>query len=145
MNTAGRRAALHRIIEREYVGNQSQAAALLAAAGYPATQATVSRDLTAIGAKKVRDEIGMRYRFGTAVSLTLGSTIDQFVLDVVPTGNLVVIKTPPAAAHYVASELDRSGMTEVAGTVAGDDTLLVVAAPGHSGADVANLLLGRVT
>jgi transcriptional regulator of arginine metabolism len=145
MNTAGRRAALHRIIEREYVGSQSQAAALLAAAGYPATQATVSRDLTAIGAKKVRDEIGSRYRLGATVSLTLGSTIDQFVLDVVPTGNLVVIKTPPAVAHYVASELDRSGLAEVAGTVAGDDTLLVVAAPGHTGREVADLLVGSGT
>jgi len=142
MNTAGRRAALHRIIEQQFVGSQTQAAVLLAAAGYQATQATVSRDLTAIGAKKVRDEAGSRYRLGDGLSLTLGSTIDQFVLDVVPTGNLVVVKTPPAAAHYVASELDRSGLTEVAGTVAGDDTLLVVAAPGHTGREVANLLLG---
>ena len=142
MTVAGRRAALHRIIEQNRVVIQSQAAALLTGAGFPATQATVSRDLTAIGATKVRDELGSRYRLGHGTSTALGTTIDQFVLDVVPTGNLVVVKTPPAAAHYVASELDRSGLTEVAGTVAGDDTLLIVAAPGHTWREVADLLTG---
>lgn len=122
--------------------SQTQAAALLTGAGFPATQATVSRDLAAIGATKVRDELGSRYRLGRGTPAVIGVAIEQFVLDVVPTGNLVVVKTPPAAAHYVASELDRSGLAEVAGTVAGDDTLLVIAAPGCTGQDVANLITG---
>lgn len=142
MSAAGRRAALHRIIEQQRVVGQSQAAALLADAGYATTQATVSRDLTAIGATKVRDELGSRYRLGNGISASLGTTIDRYVLDVLPSDNLVVVKTPPAAAHVVASELDRSSLAEVAGTVAGDDTLLIVAAVGFTGRDVARLLTG---
>lgn len=142
MNTAGRRAALHRIIERNRVPSQLRAAELLTKAGFPVTQATVSRDLAAIGAGKVRDGAGSVYRIGTAPPAELGSTIDDFVLDVIPTGNLVVVKTPPAAAHFVASALDRAAIDGIAGTVAGDDTLIVVAAPGHSGKHVAALLTG---
>lgn len=144
MNTAARRAALHRIIEHRHVASQSEAASLLTKAGYPVTQATVSRDLAAIGAIKVRDEHGSAYRFGAAAASQIGSTLDQFVLDVVPTGNLVVLKTPPAAAHYVASAIDRAALEGIAGTVAGDDTLLVVAAPGHTAKQVVATLMGGV-
>jgi transcriptional regulator of arginine metabolism len=51
--------------------------------------------------------------------------------------NLVVLRTPPGSAHVVASALDRSSLDEVLGTVAGDDTLMVVVAEEHRGADVA--------
>ncbi len=142
MTAAGRRSALHRIIEQNRVVSQIQAASLLTAAGYPVTQATVSRDLAAIGATKSRDELGNVYRISSAPPGELGPTLDQFVLDVVPSDNLVVVKTPPAAAHYVASTLDGAGLPEIAGTVAGDDTLLVVAAPGHTGREVAEMLTG---
>lgn len=124
--------------------SQRQATELLAEAGYHVTQATVSRDLAAIGAEKSVDEGGGAYRLGDPTAVALGPTIDRFVLDVVPSGNLVVVKTPPAAAHYVASEVDRSAFSEIAGTVAGDDTVLVVAAAGHSGSEVAGLLVGGV-
>jgi len=142
MTAAGRRAALHRIIEQHRVVSQNQAAALLTRVGYPVTQATVSRDLAAIGAAKTRDEFGNVYAIGTVPSGELASTLDQFVLDVVASGNVVVVKTPPAAAHYVASALDGAGLPGIAGTVAGDDTLLVVAGPGHTGRGVAELLTG---
>lgn len=145
MNTAGRRAALHRIIEKHRIESQIEAAKLLTQAGYPVTQATVSRDLSAIGAAKVRDEIGNVYRIGNAPPGELEATLDQFVLDVIPSGNIVVVKTPPAAAHYVASTLDAAGLAEVAGTVAGDDTLLVVAAPGSTAESVAQVLIGGAT
>ncbi len=142
MTTAGRRVALHRIIEQHRVESQIQAAKLLTRSGHPVTQATVSRDLTAIGGVKTRDEDGSVYRISTAPPGELGPTLDQFVLDVVPSGNLVVVKTPPAAAHYVASTLDRAGLSEIAGTVAGDDTLLVVVTPGYTGQQVAKMLIG---
>lgn len=145
MTVVGRRAALHRIIEKHRVVSQTQAATLLADAGFAATQPTVSRDLAAIGATKIRDQIGERYQLGQGTPTAFGPTLDQFVLDVVPSGNLVVVKTPPAAAHYVASALDGAELPGIAGTVAGDDTLLVVAAPGHTGRDVARLLTGGAT
>ena len=140
-SAAARRAALHRLIESERIESQKQAAALLAEAGFRVTQATVSRDLSVMGAEKVADESGSAYRLGDPKAVALGSTIDRFVMDVVPAGNLVVVKTPPAAAHFVASELDHSGIPEIAGTVAGDDTLLVVAADGYTGKELARLIV----
>jgi transcriptional regulator of arginine metabolism len=143
MTTAGRRAQLHRFIEAGRVTSQSQAAKLLTDAGYPVTQATVSRDLHAIGAVKTRDEDGSHYEIAHEQAPELTPTVEQFVLDVIPTGNLVVVKTPPGAAHFVASALDGSGRPEIAGTVAGDDTVLVVTAPGSTAKKVAALLIGE--
>jgi transcriptional regulator of arginine metabolism len=143
MSTVARRAALHRILEEHRVASQSQAAELLGEAGFSVTQATVSRDLTAIGAVKATDDEGAHYRFGEHPTGALGSTLDRFVVDVAPSGNLVVVKTEAGAAHYVASTLDRSAIPEIIGTVAGDDTVIVVAAPGSTGTSVARLLLGE--
>ena len=64
----------------------------------------------------------------------------DWVVEVESSGNLVVLRTPPGSAHVVASALDRSGLPEVIGTVAGDDTLLVVVAEGTTGATVARHL-----
>lgn len=125
--------------------SQSQAARLLTDAGYPVTQATVSRDLASIGAVKVQDDHGSRYVVGRADAPELASTIEQFVLDVIPSGNLVVVKTPPGAAHFVASALDGAARSEIAGTVAGDDTVLVVASPSSTGKKVAALLIGEAS
>lgn len=125
------------------MASQSQAARLLTDAGYPVTQATVSRDLAAIGAVKVRDDEGSVYVVSRADAPELASTIEQFVLDVIPSGNLVVVKTPPGAAHLVASAIDGAGVAEIVGTVAGDDTVLVVAAPSSNSKKVAALLIGE--
>ena len=124
------------------MSSQSQAAKLLTDAGYPVTQATVSRDLAAIGAVKVRDDDGGLYVIGRAGVPELGTVVDQFVLDVVPSGNVLIVRTPPGAAHFVASALDGANLAEVAGTVAGDDTVLVVASPTSNAQDLSDLLLG---
>lgn len=142
MTTVGRRTALQRIIERHRVTSQEQAAILLTQAGYPVTQATVSRDLIAIGATKSRDARGERYTIGAQRPRDLTATLDRFVRDVIPSGNIVVVKTPPGAAQFVASSIDEAALKEVAGTVAGDDTVLVVAAPPATGQQVAALLVG---
>ena len=143
MTTAGRRAALHRIIEQNRVTSQSQAANLLTRMGYPVTQATVSRDLNAIGAVKKRDEDGSHYVIAHEQAPDLTPTVEQFVLDVIPSGNVVLLKTPPGAAHLVASAIDGAELIEVAGTVAGDDSLVVVAMPDSSGDEVASILIGE--
>ncbi|HSL56630.1 MAG TPA: ArgR family transcriptional regulator, partial [Acidimicrobiales bacterium] len=58
-------------------------------------------------------------------------------VEVAHSGNIVVLRTPPGSAHVVGSALDRTGLPEVLGTVAGDDTLFVVVAEGLGGAEVA--------
>ena len=126
----------HRIIkllESRPVTNQVQLVELLAEEGVKATQTTVSRDLDDIGAVKVRLPGGE-----TAYALPelptqqlapdehLRRVLGEWVVEVAHSGNLVVLRTPPGSAHVVGSALDRSGLEEVVGTVAGDDTVLVV-------------------
>jgi transcriptional regulator of arginine metabolism len=72
----------------------------------------------------------------------LRRVLGEWVAEVAPSANLVVLRTPPGCAHVVASALDRSGLDGLLGTVAGDDTLLCVAAPGTTGDDLAGTLRG---
>jgi transcriptional regulator of arginine metabolism len=126
------------------VTSQAQLVDLLAAEGVIATQATVSRDLEDLGAIKVRaaggdtvyaiPELPSEQR---APEAHLRRVFSEWVVEVAHSANLVVLRTPPGSAHVVASALDRSGMAGVVGTVAGDDTLIVVVAEPVSGTDMA--------
>jgi transcriptional regulator of arginine metabolism len=121
------------MVNRRRIGSQRQFVELLAEAGYSVTQATVSRDLDAIGAQKHTNGDGtVSYAIDqpVATSEVLGAlerAFAEFVEEIVPSGNLVVLKTPPGAAQVVAGALDRARLDTVAGTVAGDDTVLAVA------------------
>jgi len=129
------------------VGSQAQLVELLAAEGVEATQTTVSRDLEELGALKVRLPGG-----DTAYALPelptqqiapvdhLRRVLGEWAVEIGASGNLVLLRTPPGCAHVVASALDRSAMEGVLGTVAGDDTLLIVVADGHDGKAVARHL-----
>ncbi len=137
-STAARRRALRTLVNRRRVGSQRELVALLAKAGYPVTQATVSRDLDAIGAHKHANGDGsVRYLIEQGATTeemdALARALAEFVDEIVPSGNLVVLKTPPGAAQVVAGALDRARLDTVAGTVAGDDTVFAVAG-GESGA-----------
>ena len=99
-----------------------------------ATQATVSRDLEDLGAVKVRVAGGEPVyaipelpKDRVAPEEHLRRVLGEWVVEVAHSGNLVVLRTPPGSAHVVGSALDRAGMPDVLGTVAGDDTVLVVA------------------
>src|SRR5262249_57261668 len=70
----------------------------------------------------------------------LRRVMGEFVVEVAHSANLVVLRTPPGSAHVVASALDRSGLTDVLGTVAGDDTLVVICSEQVGGAKVAGHL-----
>jgi transcriptional regulator of arginine metabolism len=72
----------------------------------------------------------------------LRRVLGEWVAEVASSANIVVLRTPPGCAHVVASALDRSGLDGLLGTVAGDDTLLCVAAPGTTGEDLAGTLRG---
>jgi len=138
--TAARRRLLRTLIDGETVTSQSELVELLAAHGHAVTQATVSRDLQVIGAVKAEDDRYVLADRPGGGQESLARIVDEFVEAITPSGNLVVLHTPPGAAHIVAAALDRSGLAAVAGTVAGDDTVLVVAAEPAAGRDVARIL-----
>ena len=129
------------------VGSQSHLVELLAGEGIEATQTTVSRDLEELGALKVRLPGGE-----TAYALPelpsqqvapedhLRRVLGEWVVEADYSGNVIVLRTPPGSAHVVGSALDRSGFPGVIGTVAGDDTVLVVASEASGGATVAHRL-----
>ena len=135
------------LLERHAVTSQTQLVELLAAEGVAATQATVSRDLDELGAVKVRVRgnetvyaIPELARDRPAPEDHLRRVLGDWVAEVAHSGNIVVLRTPPGSAHVVGSALDRAGLEEIIGTVAGDDTVIVVAAQRTGGAKVARRL-----
>jgi transcriptional regulator of arginine metabolism len=144
---AQRQHRIAKLLADQAVTSQAHVVDLLAADGVQATQATVSRDLEDLGAIKVRlpggdtvyaiPELPTEQR---APEDHLRRVFGDWVVEVAHSGNLVVLRTPPGSAHVVGSALDRSGLPEVLGTVAGDDTLIVVVAEGAGGAVVARQL-----
>lgn len=136
-----------KLLSQHAIASQEQLVALLADEGVTATQATVSRDLDDLGAIKVRAGAGETVyaipelpKDQRAPEDHLRRAFGDWVVEVASSGNLVVLRTPPGTANVVGSALDRSGMPEVIGTVAGDDTLFVVVAEGLTGAQVADQL-----
>jgi transcriptional regulator of arginine metabolism len=136
-----------KLIEQGTIENQAQLVELLAQQGCEATQATVSRDLDDLGAIKVRIPGGeSAYAIPALPAQQLAPedhlrrVCGDWVVEVAHSANLVVLRTPPGSAHVVASALDRAGLPDLLGTVAGDDTLLIVVAEGAIGADVAEKL-----
>jgi transcriptional regulator of arginine metabolism len=129
-----RQQVISKLIAAHAVTNQPQLVELLGAEGLTATQATVSRDLEDLGAVKVRvpggDTVYAIPEYEPARIAPedqMRRVLAEWVAEVKVSGNLVVLRTPPGCAHVVASAIDRSGMTGLIGTVAGDDTLLCVA------------------
>ena len=143
MSASARRLLVRRLLAEEKVTSQSQLDELLERGGHVVTQATVSRDLDAVGAIKERTATGHRYVVGRATfdGGVLSATFSRFVVGAGSSGNLVVLHTPPAAAHLVASAIDRSGVPGVLGTVAGDDTVIVVADEEIGGSEMASRLV----
>lgn len=140
----------HRIVEligSEVVQRQSELVELLASEGITATQATVSRDLDEIGAIKVRGTNGASvYAVPSLPFARRGSDehlhriLNDWMVSIEPSANLVVLRTPPGSAHVVGSALDRAGLDGVLGNVCGDDTVLIVTAQPDGGATLAQYL-----
>ncbi len=136
-----------RLLAEQAVTSQPQVVELLAADGVVATQATVSRDLEELGAIKVRSARGESVyaipelpKEQRAPEDHLRRVLGDWVVEVAHSHNLVVLRTPPGSAHVVGSALDRASLNDILGTVAGDDTLLVVASEKAGGAKVAKML-----
>jgi transcriptional regulator of arginine metabolism len=136
-----------KLLARHPVSSQEQLVALLAAEHVTATQATVSRDLDDLGAIKVRADGGDTIyaipdlpKDQRAPDEHLRRALADWVVEVNSSANLVVLRTPPGTANVVGAAIDRSGWPEIIGTVAGDDTLLVVADEGTGGRALAERL-----
>ena len=147
MSKARRQQRISSLLEEQAVTSQIQLVELLEADDIVATQATVSRDLDELGAIMVRVPGGETvYAIPEhpvdriAPQDHLRRVLGDWVADVASSGNIVRLRTPPGSAHVVASALDRAGIEDILGTVAGDDTLLVVAAESISGAALATRL-----
>ena len=144
MSKTSRQQLIARLLEKHLVSSQPQLVDLLGEEGVVATQATVSRDLEELGAIKVRVTGGETVyaipelpKDHSAPEEHLRRVLGDWVAEVSHSANLVVVRTPPGCAHVVASAVDRVGIAGVLGTVAGDDTILVVAAERVGGAKVA--------
>lgn len=144
---AQRQQMITTLIERHSVTNQPQLVDLLAEHGVSATQATVSRDLEDLGAVKVRIPGGeAAYAIPEFAPARLAPedqlrrVMGEWVADIRSSGPMVVIRTPPGCAHVVASALDRSGLSGLLGTVAGDDTIFCIADEGLGGHELARVL-----
>ena len=130
---AGRHARIVELIRDKAVRSQTELAELLAGEGVQVTQATLSRDLEELRAVKVSGaylipEDGTRpLREAENAPARLLRLLRELLTGVDASGNIAVLRTPPGAAQFLASALDRSGLTDVVGTIAGDDTILVVA------------------
>jgi len=145
MDKYERQGAIMRLVEERRLATQSELAEALRDEGYEVVQTTVSRDVAQLGLVKVRDEQGrLVYALPQAADLSrleeLTAAIRRWTLRITPSGNLAVIHTPSGYANALARALDEARLPEIAGTVAGDDTIFVAAAEGLTGAELADEL-----
>ena len=140
------------ILNHHQVGSQAELAAMLADSGLSVTQATLSRDLDELEAVKVRTPEGLlvyavpaeggdrtvRPAPDSAAGVArLVRLMSELLVSAAASANLVVLRTPPGAAQFLASALDHAEPAEVLGTIAGDDTVLVIARDPSGGARLA--------
>ena len=133
LSKAERQRLVASLVERMQLGTQQELLDALESAGCRVTQATVSRDIRELGLEKARDPLGRdRYvlpdRRRADPRETLKSLLEQFGRGAVAAQNVVVIQSEIGSAPAIARALDRSGHPLVIGTLAGDDTCLVIAA-----------------
>jgi transcriptional regulator of arginine metabolism len=156
LGKVARQARIAELVAAQPVTSQGELAALLAAEGIAVTQATLSRDLDELNAVKVRAAPGGPLAYVVpedggappppqlpAVGAPLSRLIrllGELLVSVEGSANLAVLRTPPGAAHFLASSIDRSGLAEVIGTIAGDDTVLLVARDPAGGQALADLM-----
>ena len=147
LSKAQRQHRIAQLLAEHEITSQDQLVELLADHDIDATQATVSRDLDDLAAIKVRVPGG-----GTAYAVPalpsdrlapmdhLRRVMGEWVVEVASSANLVVLRTPPGSAHVVGSAIDRSGHDAIIGSVAGDDTVMVIVLEDVGGGAVATEL-----
>ena len=152
---AARHARIVEVLGQQPVRSQAELAVLLDAAGVHVTQGTLSRDLDELGAVKLRTPDGGLPVYvvpedgspltargaNDAPPQRLARLVGELLTSAEVSANLVVLRTPPGAAHYLASAIDRAGLPDVLGTITGDDTIVVVARDPDGGRALADHLL----
>ncbi|NIH81079.1 MULTISPECIES: arginine repressor [Amycolatopsis] len=149
MNRAARQARIVELVSSMAIRSQTELAKLLAAEGVEVTQATLSRDLDELGAVKLRGadsgapvyvipEDGSPVRGVQGGTSRLSRLLAELMVSVDSSGNLTVLRTPPGAAQFLASAIDRAALEEVVGSIAGDDTVAVIAREPLTGRDLAD-------
>jgi transcriptional regulator of arginine metabolism len=151
LTKTGRQAKIISLLEQQQVRSQSELAELLAADGVQVNQGTLSRDLVEVGAVRVRGHSGhLVYavpadggdrtphvgEFATFEG-RLARICSEVMVSAEASANLVVLRTPPGAAQYFASAIDRVGWEAILGTIAGDDTILLITREATGGAAIA--------
>ena len=153
---ASRHALIARLLTHTPVRSQGELAAALAAEGVTVTQATLSRDLLELRAVRIRaadgtltyavpgeggDRSPLVVQDTEQLAVRLARLCAELLVTAESSGNLVVLRTPPGAAQFLASAIDHSVLPPVLGTIAGDDTVLVIARDVDGGEAVARRFL----
>ncbi|MFD0775386.1 arginine repressor [Streptomonospora algeriensis] len=160
MTKTARHARISEVLTRHDVRSQADLARLLADSGVQVTQATLSRDLDELGAVKLRtvdgeliyvlpgeggerlqrarpDTLGLEH----ASNARLTRLAEDLLVSAEASANMVVVRTPPGAAQYLASAIDHTDFHAILGTIAGDDTILVISRAPEGGEELASALL----
>ncbi|MEO6081752.1 MAG: arginine repressor [Umezawaea sp.] len=148
MTRTARQGRIVELVSQRAIRSQSELAKTLAMEGIDVTQATLSRDLDELGAVKLRGadggapvyvipEDGSPVRGVQGGTSRLARVLGELLVSVDHSANLAVLRTPPGAAQFLASALDRAALNDIVGTIAGDDTIIVVAREPLTGADLA--------
>ncbi|MFO7191383.1 MULTISPECIES: arginine repressor [Thermocrispum] len=150
---AARQARIVELVSTKAIRSQTELARMLAAEGIEVTQATLSRDLDELGAVKLRGadggmpvyvipEDGSPVRGVQGGTSRLSRLLSELLVSAEGSANITVLRTPPGAAQFLASAIDRAALPEVVGTIAGDDTVMVVAREPVTGAELASRFTG---
>jgi transcriptional regulator of arginine metabolism len=151
LTRSARHARIVELISAGPVTSQTQLARLLAESGVDVTQATLSRDLEELGAVKMRGSDGAPASYvlppenaplrpAQAAPARLTRLLADLLTSAEGSANLAVLRTPPGAAQFLASAMDKVALPDVLGTIAGDDTLLVVSRDPVGGPELATRL-----
>jgi transcriptional regulator of arginine metabolism len=142
MDKFERQGAIMRLVRERELSTQAELAGALREAGIDVVQTTVSRDIAQLGLVKVRNADGrLVYALPGAEDLDrlseLASDLRRWALAVTPSTNLVVVQTPAGFASPLAEAIDRAQLADVAGTIAGENTIFIAAREGITGAELA--------
>jgi transcriptional regulator of arginine metabolism len=154
LTRSARQARIAELIAAQPVTSQTQLAALLAESGVEVTQATLSRDLEELGAVKLRGADGAPASYvlppenaplrpalsAEAAPARLTRLLGDLLTGAEGSANLAVLRTPPGAAQFLASALDKVALPDVLGTIAGDDTVVVISRDPAGGPALADRL-----
>jgi transcriptional regulator of arginine metabolism len=152
LTRSARQARIAELIGAQSITSQTQLAALLAESGIEVTQATLSRDLEELGAVKLRGSDGAPASYvlppenaplrpAQAAPARLSRLLADLLTNAEGSANLAVLRTPPGAAQFLASAIDQAEVYDILGTIAGDDTVMLISRDPVGGQKLADHLL----